>query len=61
MSYGLQYYQLQIGSCQGHLPFLSVETESCPVAAVDLWPWKEFMAKNEALCAPGKLVEQVFR
>ena len=61
MSYGLQYYQLQIGICQGHLSLVSVETESCSAAAVNLWPWREFMVQNEALCAPEKLVEQVFR
>ena len=30
------YCQLQIGTCQGHLPSASAETEPCVAAAVDL-------------------------
>ena len=28
--------QLQIGACQGHLPLVSLETDSCAAAAIGL-------------------------
>ena len=41
---------------------LSVETESCSTAGVDLQvAMNKFRVESEALCAPGQLVEQVFR
>ena len=41
---------------------LSVETESCATVVVDLQvALKKFRVESQALCAPGQLVEQVFR
>ena len=41
---------------------LSVETESCSTAGVDLQvAMNKFRVESEALCAPGQLVQQVFR
>ena len=46
---------------QGCLPSASVEIEPCVTAAVDLQHApRKLRVENEALCAPGKLVEQVF-
>ena len=41
------------------LPSASVETEPCAAASVDInTSWREFRVEREAICAPGKLVEQ---
>ena len=57
--------QLQIGTWQEHLPATEQQgylPSACGAAAVDLWhPWMEFRVESKALCAPGNLVEQVFR
>ena len=54
--------QWQIGTCQGHLPSVSVEIESCAAAAVDFdKAWRKFRVENEALCSPSKLMKHVFR
>jgi len=43
------------------LPSASAEIELCAAVAVDLqYALSEFKVESEALCAPGKLVEQVF-
>lgn len=51
--------QLQMGTCQGHLPSASLETEPCAAADLQHSP-REFRVKSEALYAPGKLVEEDF-
>ena len=64
--------QLQIGACQehlpgteqqqGHLPSASAKIEPCAAAGADLQhPLRGAQVENGALCAPGKLVQQVFR
>ena len=61
-SFPAPHCQLQIGACRGHLPSASAETDSCAAAAAELQHSpKEFRVESEALCALGKLVEQVFR
>ena len=46
---------------QGCLLSASVENEPCAAAAVDLQhASRKLRVENEPLCAPGKLVEQVF-
>jgi len=46
---------------QRHLPSASAEIETCATAAVDLQHALREFKWSEALCAPGNLVEQVFR
>ena len=49
---------------QGHLPPACAEIEPYAVAAADLTfntPWGGLREEGEALCAPWKLVEWVFR
>ena len=56
------YCQLQIGTCQGYLPSVSVEIEPCAAVAIELWyALKGIRVESEALCAPGKLLKQVVR
>ena len=53
----LQYCQLQVGTCRGHLPSTSTRIKSCTAAAADRQhPLKECRveSRNEALCALGK-------
>ena len=48
--------QLQIATCQGHLPSASTRIKSCATAAADLQhSLKEFRveSRNKALCALG--------
>ena len=54
--------QLQIGTCQGHLPPASAEMDACAAAVADSqYALKTVQGESEALCAPEKLVGQVFR
>ena len=65
--------QLQIGTCQGLLPATEQQCQGYfyltlrrlnPVLLQLLTfntPWGEFREESEALCAPGKLVDQVLR
>ena len=44
---------------EGHLPSASAETEPCAAAAANFQHPPRWV--NEALCAPRKLTEQVFK
>ena len=60
--------QLQIGTYQWlnnnkgtcHLPLWRLSPVLLQLPTFNV-PWGEFRVESEALCAPGKLVEQVFR
>ena len=61
---GLWQYQLQIGTCLGHLPSTSTRIKSCAAVAAHLQhPLKEsrMESRNEALCVLGKLAGQVLK
>ena len=55
MSYGLQYYQLQIGACQGHLPLWKLNPVLLQLLTFD----PEGSSRWSTLCS-RELVEQVF-
>ena len=65
----LKKCQLQIGTCQDHLPATKqgplpsshAETVPCATEIVDLQQPRGSSRWSEALCAPGNLVEQLFR
>ena len=58
--------QLLIGTCQEHSPAIEQQQghlpPACAIAAADPQDsQREFRVESEAICAPWKLVEQVFR
>ena len=51
----------QIGTCRGCLPSTSSRIKSCAAALQHSLKEVEVESRNETLCAPRKLTEDVFR